>query len=645
MFRKILLVLGFAAVLAATAAPAAQGDFEALIGDIEGRLDRTSQAYRDKRIEEAKSTVQSAYFEVFENLEGPIRINISAAKSYEMEATFGQIRRMIMDGKPVAEVDARIQWLKDELRAVQPRIEAGYSLTAQGAHGAYENEKIATYWHDYYRLIDDLLAEAVSLYQQGKGSEARARIQSAQFGGFKNSEMEIAIRGQRSASQTQRINQQFSALMELANNPDQMTKFGYNVTSLLQDIEEQLEDLPIPAKAGVNVMADAAGADNGNADWQQVARNIDDAISAALARYQAGQAQPAIAAVQNAYFDLFEASGMESRIGARDATAKSRLEGYFTKMVGLMKAQRPLAELEEQGKGLSADLAQAALQLGGGSQTPWGLAVMSLIIILREGMEALLIVTAIVAYLIKNQHADKLPLIRQSVIVALAASLVTAAAFYWMFRNAGAQRELLEGFTMIVAVVVLFGMSYWLISKAEAERWREYLEGRISSSLSRGSLFGLWFASFLAVYREGAETVLFYQALLADTSGMQGNLALLGGFALGGLILAAVYFIMRYSVLRLPLKPFFLFTGAFMYLMAFVFAGKSVMELIEGKLFQPTLWSWVSEIPLLGIHPYRETILPQVALVLAAIVALAVMKKRHPPQSMSRSTPQSVSAD
>jgi high-affinity iron transporter len=631
MFQKILRVLfelGF--VFASIMSQAAQGDFEAFIADIEGRLDRTSQAYHDKRLEEAKSAVQSAYFEVFENLEGPIRINISAAKSYEMEATFGQIRRMIMDGKPEAEVDARIQWLKNEMRAVQPKIEAGHSLSAQDA---YDNQKIAAYWRDYYRLIDDLLAEAVTLYQQGKGSEARARIQRAQFDGFKNSEMEIGIRNQRSSSLTQRINQEFSALMELANTPDEMTRFGYGVTSLLQDIEEQLEDLPIPAKASVNVMADdTANGDNAgkNADWPQVARSIDAAISQAISQYRAGETQPAIAAVQNAYFDLFEASGMENRMGARDATAKTRLEGYFTKMVSLMKAQRPLPELEEQAGGLSADLAQAALQLGGESQTPWGLAVMSLIIILREGMEALLIVTAIVAYLIKNQHSDKLPLIRQSVIVALAASFVTAAAFYWMFSNAGAQRELLEGFTMMIAVVVLFAMSYWLISKAEAERWKEYLEGKISSSLSAGSLAGLWFASFLAVYREGAETVLFYQALLADTHSASGNLALLGGFVLGCLILAVVYFVMRYSVLRLPLKPFFLFTGAFMYLMAFVFAGKSVMELVEGKLFQPTLWSWAAEIPLLGIHPYRETILPQAALVLAAIVALAVMKKRRP---------------
>lgn len=86
-------------------------------------------------------------------------------------------------------------------------------------------------------------------------------------------------------------------------------------------------------------------------------------------------------------------------------------------------------------------------------------------ILLREGLEALLIVAAIVAYLVKNGHKDKLSLIRQSVLVALAASLVTAVLFQWLFIGSGASREALEGITMLIAVVVLFGMSYWLLAK------------------------------------------------------------------------------------------------------------------------------------------------------------------------------------
>lgn len=606
---------------------AAPGDYEGLIKDIEGRLERTVEAYRNRQIEEAKTAVQMAYFEVFENLEGPVRINISAKKSFEMEAAFGEIRRMIMQDKPIEEVVARVAWLKGQLREVQPAIEAGHVLSGESAHGAYDNANIASYWQDYFRLIDDLLAESITLYQQGNTTEARARIQKAHFEGFKNSEMEIAVR-QRSAKDSQALNQQFTALLGMAEKPGDVSKLGYRITTLLQDIEDKLDGLPIPAQASANAMADSV--ETGAKNWSSVTADINQAIAKAIATYEAGKTSAAIAMVQDTYFDHFEASGMENRVGARDSSVKVKLEGYFTKLAGLMKGGRPVSELQEQAQLLAQDLARSAEQLGGSGQTPWDLALMSLILILREGLEALLIVAAIVAYLAKNGHSDKLPLIRQSVVVALVASVLTAVAFYWVFENAGAQRELLEGFTMIAAVFVLFSMSYWLLSKAEARHWKEYLEGKLSASLSRGSMFGLWFASFLAVYREGAETVLFYQALIADATGTAEKMALLIGFVIGCVILAIAYVIMRFSVVRLPLKPFFLFTGSFMYLMAFIFAGKSVMELIEGKLFQPTLWSWVPEIPMLGIFPYRETVIPQLVLVAAAVVALIVMKRDRP---------------
>ena len=253
--------------------------------------------------------------------------------------------------------------------------------------------------------------------------------------------------------------------------------------------------------------------------------------------------------------------------------------------------------------------------------------VYSLLIILREGLEALLIVAAIVTYLVKNNHQDKLPTIRQSVYVALIASVITAVIFQLIFSaNSGVNRERLEGITMLIAVVMLFMMSYWLLSKVEAKNWKRYLEGKLSTALSTGSLIGLWLTSFLAVYREGAETVLFYYALIADAKSAVDFLYLFAGFAVGVILLTICYFIMRYTVVRLPLKPFFLFTGSFMYLMAFIFAGKGVLELIEGKVFEPTLLAGVPEISWLGIYPYIETLLPQAILILAAVFAWFYMK-------------------
>lgn len=578
--------------------------------------------------------VQMAYFEIFENLEGPIRINISAQKSYQMEAAFGEIRRMMGEGKPQAEVDDKINWLKNELAAVLPVLVGGHKLTAEQQHSTYENSDIAVYWQQSFKIIDDLLAQAISEYQDGKYAAASQSVQQAHYQGFKNSEMEMSVRGNRSSQQAAAINQQFTALIALASQPDQMTEVAYRVTGLLQTIEDTLPGLPTTREqqqvtANQPTTAPIANSDGqANADWGAVSGKINQAINQAISQYQTGQSTPAMLAIQDAYFDLFEASGMENKVGSRDAAFKSTLEGHFTRLVSLIKAGQPVEQLQAEALALQKDLSSAVEMLGGGDETDWSLFIYSLLIIVREGLEALLIVAAIVAYLVKNNHQDKLPLIRQSVVVALIASVLTAFVFQWLFANSGQSRELLEGFTMMIAVVMLFSMSYWLLSKTEARQWKAYLEGKFSKSLSSGSMVGLWLTSFLAVYREGAETVLFYLALMGDASTTSGHLSILAGFGVGCVILLVAYLVMRFTVVKLPLKPFFMFTGGFMYLMAFVFAGKSVLELIEGKLFEPTLLPGVPEISWLGIYPYLETLIPQGILLLAALVALWVMQRR-----------------
>ncbi len=627
----VLWLLSAAAVWAAD-------DYQRWITDIKGRLDSTGQLYQQQQTSAARREVQMAYFEVFENLEGPIRINFSAQKSYQMEAAFGEIRRMMGEGKPHEQVQASIDGLKKDLDEVQPVLTAGHKLVAAAQHGAYDNQDIAVYWQQSFKTIDDALAQAVALYQQGQFAAAGQQAQQAHFQGFKNSEMEMSIRNNRSSKEAASINQQFTALIALARQPGNMSELGYQVTTLLQHIEDLLPGLPttrdsqpvsaMPVEsAAIDPSAiDASG--GGDADWAAVSRDINSAIAAAIVQYRNGQAKEAMLAVQDAYFDRFEASGMENKIGSRDAAFKSVLEGYFTRLVSLIKAGQSADLLQTQADALQASLTQATELLGQGSESHWSLLLYSLMIIVREGLEALLIVAAIIAYLIKNDHRDKLPLIRQSVWLALLASVLTAGLFQLLFANAGASRELLEGITMLIAMVMLFAMSYWLLSKVEARRWKAYLEGKLSLSLTGGSLFGLWLTSFLAVYREGAETVLFYYALVGDASGVTGHLSILAGFLIGCVVLVAAYLVMRFTVVKLPLKPFFMFTGCFMYLMAFVFAGKGVLELIEGKLFEPTLLPGVPEVSALGIYPYMETLFPQIILLLAALIALWVMRRR-----------------
>ncbi|TNH04681.1 FTR1 family iron permease [Testudinibacter sp. TR-2022] len=632
LLLTILLSLAFNVV----AEPAADNRYQGYIQDIEQRLDNTLSLYQQGEQNQAKSAVQMAYFEVFENLEGPIRINISAQKSYQLEATFGEIRKMITENQPESVIAGKINWLKNELNQLESVLNDGHQLAAEAQHSTYQNSDIAAYWQQSFQIIDDRLAEAITAYQNGDLDAAKKSVQQAQYEGYKNSEMEMAIRQNRSSSQSSALNQQFYDLIKATQQADNLTQLGYLSTQLLQDIEEQLPNLPITKQAQqLQAIASEQPQTNNSQNWQQIATDVNHGIQQALQLYQQGKRDDAIIAVQDTYFDVFESSGMESSVGSRDSQLKTTLEGFFTRLVGQMKAQQPLENLQQQANGLSQQLQSAVGLLQQTNDNAWSIFVYSLLIMLREGLEALLIVAAIVAYLVKNQHQDKLPVIRQSVIIALIASVITAFIFQLLFENSGANRELLEGITMIFAVIMLFMMSYWLLSKVEAQNWKRYLEGKLSTSLTTGSLIGLWLTSFLAVYREGAETVLFYYALVGDIQSADGYLYLLGGIIVGVVLLLIVYFIMRFTVVKLPLKPFFMLTGSFMYLMAFVFAGKSVLELIEGKLIQPTLLSGFPEIAWLGIYPYLETLIPQAVLILAAIFALFYMKSAAKKQALT----------
>lgn len=610
-------------------------NYQQYVSEIEQRLDSATTLYEQNHMDEARRTVQMAYFEIFENLEGPIRINISAKKSYQMEAMFGTIRKMMNEKLPKDQVVATIHKLKQDLQDVLPVLENGQSLEGEASHDVYTQANIAPHWKQSFKAIDDNLANMITAYQKGDFKAAKNFAQKAQYDGYKNSEMEVSVRTNRSAKISGAINHQFYDLIKLSEKPNNINELGYQTTLLLQDIGDLLPNLPTTREEQNQITSQTAGTDlssedtkTSNIDWSKVAHTVNQQIQQAIQTYKQGDSQKAMLDVQDTYFDVFENSGFETKIGSRDSKFKAQLEGYFTRLVSLIKAKDSVEAMQVQAKGLENGMDQAVNMIQGTGKNDWSLFLYSLLIILREGLEALLIVAAIVTYLVKNNHQDKLSVIRQSVYVALIASVITAIIFQLIFSNAGASRELLEGFTMIFAVIMLFMMSYWLLSKVEANNWKRYLEGKLSLALTTGSLVGLWLTSFLAVYREGAETVLFYYALAADAQTTMGIMYLVAGFVVGAILLAICYFIMRYSVVKLPLKPFFMVTGSFMYLMAFVFAGKSILELIEGKLFEPTLLPNIPEIPWLGIYPYVQTLIPQIILVIAAIFAFIYMKRQ-----------------
>lgn len=312
---------------------------------------------------------------------------------------------------------------------------------------------------------------------------------------------------------------------------------------------------------------------------------------------------------------------IERAVRARDARAAARAERAFAEFRAAVGADQP-ADWEAARQEVSAALQGATVGLATGISAA-SLFGQSLVIMLREGLEAILIIGALVAFLIKAGAADRKRDIGKGVVAALGASLVTAAAFATVFRTAVAHQELLEGLTMLAAAAVLFWVSYWLISKVEVRKWQAFVRGQMQRALSSGRALALAAVAFLAVYREGFETVLFYAALFSTAGGSAGAAtAVVTGMLVGLALLVALYVgIERYGV-RLPLRPFFAVTSTLLYVMAFSFAGQGVAELQEAGFISATPLTWLPDVPVLGIFPTIQTLVVQALLAVALVAAL-----------------------
>ncbi|MBI3767936.1 MAG: FTR1 family iron permease [Deltaproteobacteria bacterium] len=321
-------------------------------------------------------------------------------------------------------------------------------------------------------------------------------------------------------------------------------------------------------------------------------------------------------------FLRFESSPLDTEVKAADPTRYRDLEVRWLALAGAMKSGAPAGDVRVQAAAL-ADLLDLVARPGLAA-SPSSLFVDALLIIVREGFEALLILTALAAYLTKIGRDEKRVLLYAGGGAAVLASLTLAAVAGRIVPLGGAAREVLEGVTMLLAVVVLFTASYWLISKSEAQRWQAFVRSRLDGALGSGHARSLVLLAFLVVFREGFETVLFYEALAGRAAGAPlGLSAVASGFALGVVCLVAIgVALFRYGV-RIPIRPFFAVTGALLYVLAFKFAGAGVRELQEAGLVSVTPVAIPDPIVLrdwLAVYPFLEPLLAQAALLVALVV-------------------------
>lgn len=359
------------------------------------------------------------------------------------------------------------------------------------------------------------------------------------------------------------------------------------------------------------------------ADPLMAARTL---LGEAITLYGMGEREKAYQRSADAYLDGFELA--EPALFARDASFGRKLEAQFTEFRGLLKRGDNISRIRELYNELDKGLAQASEILSsedslGGSYTFFNAAL----IILREGLEAALIVSAIVAVLKVTGAVEAVRYVHLGWGIALISGIVTWALAQTVLTVSGAQREVMEGFTSILAALVLFSVSYWLISKAEARKWQKYIQAKVHEALTTRRIMALVGVSFLAVYREAFETVLFYQALWLQSQNAQALViwGFLGGVALlTGLVLT----IFRLGLI-IPLRHFFGVSSALLYLLAFVFAGEGIKDLQATGWFSETPLQYLPQVPWLGIYPTLETLLGQGLIILALVGALVWLGREN----------------
>lgn len=345
-------------------------------------------------------------------------------------------------------------------------------------------------------------------------------------------------------------------------------------------------------------------------------------LAESLAAYRAGDRRHAGELALSAYLDGFEP--VEPTLGSRDRTLMERIEGAMGDYRAAIQSGEDADALARRVQVLDNlfDDAEASLSpdAASGLSTFLGAAT----ILLREGLEALLIVVAMIAFLRKAERMEVMPYVHAGWVGALAAGFLTWVVATWVIGISGASRELTEGFGSVFAAIVLLSVGIWMHGKAQADQWQHYIREKMAKALSGSSAWLLFGLAFIVVYREVFETILFYAALWNQDNG---GMVLAGALSACALLAVIAWAMLRYSR-RLPIGKFFSYSSWLMAALTVVLAGKGISALQEAGIIGIAPLGSVPRVSLVGLFPTTQTVAAQLLMIAVLAIGFTVNRRK-----------------
>jgi high-affinity iron transporter len=353
---------------------------------------------------------------------------------------------------------------------------------------------------------------------------------------------------------------------------------------------------------------------------------IRETLQLMLVQYQDGQTQKAYTSARTAYLDSYEF--VEIPLRAIDPDFTLEVEFQFAELRSLIKQEADFEEIKEVAIAIKRNLDESERIVSGtGTLAPAIAFTSSFAIIFREGLESVLILGAIITYLEASRNTKYKKYLYYGVIAAIGATGVTWIIASYVIEISGANRELIEAIAALSATAILFYVSFWVLNKIEHKKWMEFVKAKVWQATTTGSVMVFVGLAFFTVYREGFETVLFYQAMAGFAKYMEMYVAL--GFVAGIVSLLVIFYVMRKLGKRLPLRALFGLTMGVGAYLSIAFLGNAIRELQVLEIMPYT--GMIGIIPRLdinvaamtGIYPTLETVVGQAILLGIYLVAVS----------------------